>query len=303
MSFADLPGQQLSGPIGVAADFSGRVQSPQLTGIVRANNLTFVHETYGTRITKLALQGRFTSSRAPDRPAVRPRRRRHDRGQRHDRLRLGGRLSDRHPPQARQGPARPQRQYRRDPDRQPAIINNAQRRADLRRARPRRGALPDHPPGRGPGVELAGVRRKGEPLPTPGEPSRPTPAAEHLEARPPPARRQPRLHRRHGPRIRMARRPARPGHDRDAADRRQGGPDPRHLSFSGRRFTSPAAMSPSPATGRPIRASTSSPAPTSRTSPSTSTSRAAPTTRRSPSPPRRACRRTRSSRGSCSAAR
>jgi translocation and assembly module TamB len=53
---------QLSGPIGVAADFSGRVQSPQLAGIVRANNLTFVHETYGTRITQLALQGRFTSS-------------------------------------------------------------------------------------------------------------------------------------------------------------------------------------------------------------------------------------------------
>jgi translocation and assembly module TamB len=53
---------QLSGPIGVAADFSGRVQSPQLTGVVRANNLTYVHETYGTRITQLALQGRFTSS-------------------------------------------------------------------------------------------------------------------------------------------------------------------------------------------------------------------------------------------------
>ena len=53
---------QLSGPIGVAADFSGRVQSPQLTGIVRANNLTFVHETYGTRISQLALRGRFTSS-------------------------------------------------------------------------------------------------------------------------------------------------------------------------------------------------------------------------------------------------
>jgi translocation and assembly module TamB len=53
---------QLSGPIGVAADFSGRVQAPQLTGIIRANNLTFVHETYGTRISQLALRGRFTSS-------------------------------------------------------------------------------------------------------------------------------------------------------------------------------------------------------------------------------------------------
>ncbi|HYD37694.1 MAG TPA: translocation/assembly module TamB domain-containing protein [Allosphingosinicella sp.] len=61
-SLTGIADMQLSGPIGVAADFTGRVQSPQLTGIVRANNLTFVHETYGTRITQLALQGRFTSS-------------------------------------------------------------------------------------------------------------------------------------------------------------------------------------------------------------------------------------------------
>ncbi|HYW16162.1 MAG TPA: translocation/assembly module TamB domain-containing protein [Allosphingosinicella sp.] len=61
-SLSGIADMQLSGPIGVAADFSGRVQSPQLTGIVRANNLTFVHETYGTRISQLALQGRFTSS-------------------------------------------------------------------------------------------------------------------------------------------------------------------------------------------------------------------------------------------------
>jgi translocation and assembly module TamB len=61
-SLGGVADMQLSGPIGVAADFSGRVQSPQLTGIVRANNLTFVHETYGTRISQLALQGRFTSS-------------------------------------------------------------------------------------------------------------------------------------------------------------------------------------------------------------------------------------------------
>ncbi|HYJ81646.1 MAG TPA: translocation/assembly module TamB domain-containing protein [Allosphingosinicella sp.] len=61
-SLSGVADMQLSGPIGVAADFSGRVQSPQLTGIVRANNLTFVHETYGTKISQLALQGRFTSS-------------------------------------------------------------------------------------------------------------------------------------------------------------------------------------------------------------------------------------------------
>lgn len=61
-SFTGIADQQLSGPIGVAADFTGRVQQPSLSGIVRANNLTFVDETYGTRITNLALQGRFTSS-------------------------------------------------------------------------------------------------------------------------------------------------------------------------------------------------------------------------------------------------
>jgi translocation and assembly module TamB len=62
-SLAGMASQHLSGPIGVAADFSGRVDNPQLTGVIRANNLTFVDETYGTRITNLALQGRFTSSR------------------------------------------------------------------------------------------------------------------------------------------------------------------------------------------------------------------------------------------------
>ncbi|MDP9414889.1 MAG: translocation/assembly module TamB, partial [Pseudomonadota bacterium] len=61
-SLTGIADQQLSGPIGVAADFSGRVQNPQFAGIVRANNLTFEHESYGTRITNLALQGRFTSS-------------------------------------------------------------------------------------------------------------------------------------------------------------------------------------------------------------------------------------------------
>jgi translocation and assembly module TamB len=61
-SMSGIANQQLSGPIGVAADFSGRVATPQLTGVIRANNLTFVDETYGTRITNLALEGRFTSS-------------------------------------------------------------------------------------------------------------------------------------------------------------------------------------------------------------------------------------------------
>ena len=63
MSFANMPGHQLTGPIAVAADFRGRVQTPQFVGIVRANNLTYLNEQYGTRITNLALTGRFDASR------------------------------------------------------------------------------------------------------------------------------------------------------------------------------------------------------------------------------------------------
>ncbi|MGT2512899.1 translocation/assembly module TamB domain-containing protein [Sphingomonas panni] len=62
-SFAGLADQQLSGPIGLAADFGGRVQSPQLTGVVRANNLTYENEALGTRLTNLGIDGRFTNDR------------------------------------------------------------------------------------------------------------------------------------------------------------------------------------------------------------------------------------------------
>ena len=62
-SFAGQPDQRLSGPIGVAADFSGRVQSPQLAGIVRASNLTYENQTYGTRLSNTAIAGRFSGDR------------------------------------------------------------------------------------------------------------------------------------------------------------------------------------------------------------------------------------------------
>jgi translocation and assembly module TamB len=62
MSFANMPGHQLTGPIGIAADFSGRAQNPQFTGVVRANTLVYVNETYGTRITNLAVNGRFSAA-------------------------------------------------------------------------------------------------------------------------------------------------------------------------------------------------------------------------------------------------
>jgi translocation and assembly module TamB len=62
LSLAGIAGHQLSGPIAVGADFSGRVQAPQFAGVVRSNNLTYVNEQYGTRITNLAVQGRFSAS-------------------------------------------------------------------------------------------------------------------------------------------------------------------------------------------------------------------------------------------------
>jgi translocation and assembly module TamB len=61
-SLSGIAGEQLSGQIGIGADFSGRLSDPQLNGVVRAGDLIFVDEQYGTRITQLALQGQFTSS-------------------------------------------------------------------------------------------------------------------------------------------------------------------------------------------------------------------------------------------------
>jgi translocation and assembly module TamB len=62
-SLTGIADRQVSGPIGIAADFSGRVQNPQFNGVVRANNLVFTDETFGTRVTNIQLAGQFTSSR------------------------------------------------------------------------------------------------------------------------------------------------------------------------------------------------------------------------------------------------
>lgn len=62
-SLAALPGQQLTGPIAVAADFSGTATSPRLNGLIRADNLTYDNETYGTRLSRMQLAARFTNDR------------------------------------------------------------------------------------------------------------------------------------------------------------------------------------------------------------------------------------------------
>lgn len=62
-SFVGQPDQNLSGPIAVGADFSGRVRAPQLSGVVRGDNLTYDNLTYGTRLSNLAVNGRLSGER------------------------------------------------------------------------------------------------------------------------------------------------------------------------------------------------------------------------------------------------
>lgn len=62
-SFVGQRNQSLSGPIAVGADFSGRLRQPQLTGIVRGEGLTYENEICGTRLTSMALSGRFAGDR------------------------------------------------------------------------------------------------------------------------------------------------------------------------------------------------------------------------------------------------
>ncbi|MEH3036797.1 MAG: translocation/assembly module TamB domain-containing protein [Sphingomonas adhaesiva] len=62
-SFAGLAEQQLSGPIAVAADFGGTVAAPRINGLIRADNLTYDNETYGTRLSQMRIAARFNNDR------------------------------------------------------------------------------------------------------------------------------------------------------------------------------------------------------------------------------------------------
>ena len=62
-SFGGFTDQSLAGQLAVGADFSGRVQDPQLSGIVRGAGLTYQNQTYGTRLTDMVLSGRFVGNR------------------------------------------------------------------------------------------------------------------------------------------------------------------------------------------------------------------------------------------------
>lgn len=60
-SLAGQADQQMSGNIALAADLSGRLNDPRLNGMVKGNNLTYEHLTFGTRIRRIALEGRFSN--------------------------------------------------------------------------------------------------------------------------------------------------------------------------------------------------------------------------------------------------
>jgi len=62
LSFSGQAGHALAGPVGVAADFSCRVDDPCLDGIVRANALTYQNQQYGTRLTGMAVNGRLSGN-------------------------------------------------------------------------------------------------------------------------------------------------------------------------------------------------------------------------------------------------
>ena len=58
-----MAGQEVSGPIAVAADFGGRLGHPTLNGIVRARALRYANNAYGTVIRNIAIDGRFDQDR------------------------------------------------------------------------------------------------------------------------------------------------------------------------------------------------------------------------------------------------
>lgn len=58
-----IAGQTLAGPIAVGADFGGRLDNPQLTGVVRANQLRYENTQFGTTISGIQIDGRFTQNR------------------------------------------------------------------------------------------------------------------------------------------------------------------------------------------------------------------------------------------------
>ncbi len=58
-SLAGFADQTVSGPVAIAADFSGQVRAPRIAGIVRGTNMVYENETWGTRLSQMKVEGRF----------------------------------------------------------------------------------------------------------------------------------------------------------------------------------------------------------------------------------------------------
>jgi translocation and assembly module TamB len=54
--------QSLSGNIAIGADLGGHLSQPTVTGLIRADALRYENETYGTVLSNMAIDGRFTQS-------------------------------------------------------------------------------------------------------------------------------------------------------------------------------------------------------------------------------------------------
>ncbi|WP_420139617.1 translocation/assembly module TamB domain-containing protein [Sphingomonas sp.] len=61
-SMSGIARQDLSGPIAIGADFGGRLDRPTVTGVIRANALRYENEAFGTVLSRMAIDGRFTQS-------------------------------------------------------------------------------------------------------------------------------------------------------------------------------------------------------------------------------------------------
>lgn len=62
-SFFGPADQHVAGPIAVAADFSCSVADPCLDGVVRGRDMSYENQTYGTKLTNIVVNGRFTGNR------------------------------------------------------------------------------------------------------------------------------------------------------------------------------------------------------------------------------------------------
>ncbi|PZQ22465.1 MAG: hypothetical protein DI569_08365 [Sphingopyxis macrogoltabida] len=62
-SFFGPADQHVSGPLAVAADFSCRLSDPCLNGVIRGSGMTYENQVYGTRLSNMTINGRFTGNR------------------------------------------------------------------------------------------------------------------------------------------------------------------------------------------------------------------------------------------------